>query len=119
LPGTGHTTLPWWPPDQLAAWPSRAAWLHRLQPHSCKPHPARHPRPRSRSLSVGNTGRHAPTARHHRLLGVAVPAHRRQSHGNRWEIAIKGVGACSKRLTQPAYAWVPSLACKTASRVSC
>ena len=78
------------PTRQHAAQLRRGARAHRPQPPSCKPHSARHPRPRLRPLSVGNRGRHAPTAQYHRLLGLALQAHRRLCHGNRSETAVEG-----------------------------
>ena len=85
-------------PHRHAAVPTRPACLilrrgaraHRPQPPGCKLHPSRHPRPRLRYWSVRNRGRHAPTAQHHRLLGLALPAHRRLCHGNRSETAGEG-----------------------------
>ena len=68
----------------------RGARAHRPQLPSCKSHPARRPRPRPRYWSVGNHGRHAPTAQHHRLLGLALQAHRRPCHGNRSETTGEG-----------------------------
>ena len=78
------------PTKQHAAQLRRGARAHRPQLPSCKPHSARHPRPRLRPLSVGNRGRHAPTAQYHRLLGLALQAHRRPCHGNRSETAGEG-----------------------------
>ena len=58
----------------------------QLQTTPCPP-PCR---PRPRCWSVGNHGRHAPTAQYHRLLGLALQAHRRLCHGNRSETAGEG-----------------------------
>ena len=90
LPWNGHTAMPRCPPGQHAAWLRRGARAHRPQPPSCKPHSARRPRPRQRYWSVGNRGRHAPTAHYHRLLGLALQAHCRLCHGNRSETAVEG-----------------------------
>ena len=82
--------MPRCPPGQHAAQLRRGARALRPEPPSCKPHPAHRPRPRPRCWSVRNRGRHAPTAQHHRLLGLALQAHRRPCHGNRSETAVEG-----------------------------
>ena len=90
LPWKGHTAMPRCPPGQHAAQLRRGARALRPQPPSCKPHSARRPHPRPRYWSVGNRGRDAPTAQYHRLLGLALQAHRRLCHGNRSETAVEG-----------------------------
>ena len=90
LPWKGHTAMPRCPPGQHAAQLRRGARALRPEPPSCKPHPAHRPRPRPRCWSVRNRGRHAPTAQHHRILGLALQAHRRPCHGNRSETAVEG-----------------------------
>ena len=90
LPWNGHTAMPRCPPGQHAAQLRRGASSLRPEPPTCKPHPAHRPRPRPRCWSVRNHGRHAPTAQHHRLLGLALPAHRRPCRGNRSETAVEG-----------------------------
>ena len=54
-------------PGGLAAWPSRAARVHRMRSHSCKPHPAgRAPRPSSspRQRSPPRCASRPPLPRH-------------------------------------------------------
>ena len=75
MPGSGHTAELRCPPEQHTAWHCRAAKIDRSTPNSCKTHSTSHARPRWRLLSVDNNCGDAPTAQHHRLLYLAVPAH--------------------------------------------
>ena len=93
--------LVWWAPRHGGVANSGKVWPS-----------AGHSRPRNSISCICNTGNHALSPLHHRLLGLAVQAPCRPSCWNRGKLVCKGAGEWPKEPAHLAQAWRPRLACR-------